>query len=254
MPSLSPIRDALKGRHSTRLDDIDLLRTLVEHGTWRVPAETSEGQHRLLVQERAGERWLQIFTDGEALEQHLQAIGHAEDLAWIETTGEWLLSNLADDLTGLAINPTLPDGIRFLSEHFPSLRSWGRALAVEAALIERRDDEATVSLLTESAFLIAFIPSDSGGAPQIALAPDPQGRQLAAIFTAPDTARIFTEAAGRALGRKLTLQSVPGGELFANLGRMPLDGLVFNCLGPSNPVAVTLAFTQAFSAPASASS
>ncbi|MFT5686766.1 MAG: hypothetical protein ACI8RZ_007723, partial [Myxococcota bacterium] len=244
--SPSPIRDALKARHSKRLDDTDLLRILAEHGSWRVPAESVEGQHRLLVQEHAGERWLQIFTDGEAMAQHLEAIGHAGELAWVETTGEWLLSNLADDLTGLAINPTLPEGIRFLAEHFPSLRSWGRALTVEAALIERRDDEATVGLLSESAFLIAFIPSD-GGAPQIALAPDPEGRQLAALFTAPDTARTFTEAAGKALGRQLTLQSVLGGELFANLGRMPLDGLVFNCLGPSNPVAVTLAFTEAFS-------
>ncbi len=246
MTGSSPIREALRERHGSRLDEVDLLRILVSHGAWRVPAVQQDGQHRLLIQERAGERWLQIFTDAGALQEHLDAIGHQGELGWIETTGEWLFSSLADNLTGLAINPTLPDGLRFLAEHFPSLRSWGRALSVEAALSQRRDDEATVRLLSQSAFLIAFIPGQQG-APQIALAPDPQGRRLAAIFTAPDTARTFTTAAGRALGKQLALQSVPGGQLFANLGRMPLDGLVFNCLGPSEPIAVTLSFTEAFS-------
>ena len=243
---MSSLRDALQSRHRKQLDDTTLLRILVSHGSWRVPALSDpSGQHRLLIEERAGERWLQIFTDGDALQQHLKAIGHGDELAYVETTGQWLFTNLADDLTGLAINPTQPEGVRFLAEHFPTLRSWGRALAVEAALEERRDDVETVTLLSESNFLIAFIPDDSG-TPQIALAPDPQRRQLAAVFTAPDTARTFTEAAGRALGRSLTLQSVNGGELFANLATMPLQGLVFNCLGPLNPIAVTLDFTAAF--------
>lgn len=244
-PQRNPIREALRARHAGRLDEIDLLRTLVSHGAWRVPAIQDGEQHRLLIHERAGERWLQLFTDGEALQEHLDAIGHTGDLAWVETTGEWLFSNLADDLTGLAINATLPDGVRFTAEHFPTLRSWGRALTIEAALTERRSDEDTVNLLAESAFLIAFITAE-GGTPQIALAPDPQGRKLAAVFTAPDTTRTFTDAAGKALGRQLTVQSVIGRSLFASLSQMPIDGLVFNCLGPSNPIAVTLAFTEAF--------
>lgn len=243
---MSPLRDALQSRHRKQLDDTTLLRILVEHGSWRVPALSDpSGQHRLLIEERAGERWLQIFTDAEAMTQHVEAIGHADDLAYIETTGQWIFTHLADDLTGLVINPTQPHGVRFLAEHFPTLRSWGRALAVEAALEERRDDAETVTLLSESDFLIAFIP-DGAGTPQIALAPDPQQRQLAAVFTAPDTARTFIEAAERALGRSLTVQSVNGGELFANLATMPLQGLVFNCLGPLNPIAVTLEFTAAF--------
>ena len=243
---MNSLRDALQSRHKKQLDDTTLLRILVSHGSWCVPAVSDpSGQNRLLIEERADERWLQIFTDEESLKAHLQAIGHPGELAHVETTGQWLFSHLADDLTGLAINPTQPEGVRFLSEHFPTLRSWGRALAVEAALEERRDDAETVTLLSESNFLIAFIPDDAGS-PQIALAPDPQQRQLAAVFTAPDTARTFTEAAGRALGRQLTVQSVRGGELFANLATMPLQGLVFNCLGPLNPIAVTLDFTAAF--------
>lgn len=84
-----------------------------------------------------------------------------------------------------------------------------------------------------------------GGQTALALAPDGQGRALAAVFTAADNFDAFTEVRQPALeeGQLLSLE-LTGVELFRLLAGMRLDGLVFNCSGPAAAVAFAHAFAE----------
>ena len=75
---------------------------------------------------------------------------------------------------------------------------------------------------------------------KLATAPDHKQRLLAAVFTT-DQARTdylngLPDAVKIALNQKMIL-TCNGRELFTRLADMPLDGIVFNCLGPDQAVA-----------------
>lgn len=240
-------RDALRQFHARTLPEPSLLRVLSAHGAWRLPAVREGEQVRPLLRQVGADRWLQIFTDADAFDAHLLPTAGEEGAppGWVETTGEWVLAHLSDDLAGLDVNAGLAEAVHFSRASFPMLRSWGRALAVERLLREQAVTAEASSLLMSAHFQIAFT-LDGAGQPQLALAPDPQGRALAAVFTAPDTALTYQQAASKALQREIQLNEVPGGQLFAQLAQMSLDGIVFNCLGPVVPVAVSMQFAKAF--------
>ena len=76
------------------------------------------------------------------------------------------------------------------------------------------------------------------------LAPDPQGRKLAAVFTTPDAADAFIREVGSSLAAPPVLRVYDGSTLFAYLARLPIDGIVFNCKGPGLPRVVATPFAQ----------
>jgi hypothetical protein len=75
---------------------------------------------------------------------------------------------------------------------------------------------------------------------KLANTPDDKSRLLAAIFTTEAARNAYLDHASAAphaaLNQKVTL-SVNGRDLFTRLVTMPLDGIVFNCLGPDRPIA-----------------
>ena len=83
----------------------------------------------------------------------------------------------------------------------------------------------------------------------IVLAPDQDGRQLAAVFTARDAANCYIQAA-RLQDPELTitLDELDGSRLISNLLALhsdgALDGVVFNCFGPTNPVAFPMTLLE----------
>ena len=82
---------------------------------------------------------------------------------------------------------------------------------------------------------------------KLATAPDDRQRRLAAVFTS-DAARNeylndLPDAVETALNQKVTL-GCNGHDLFTRLAAMPLDGIVFNCLGPERPIAFVPALSN----------
>jgi hypothetical protein len=77
---------------------------------------------------------------------------------------------------------------------------------------------------------------------KLATAPDDRQRRLAAVFTSDEARNEYLndlpDAVKTALDQKekVTL-SCNGHDLFTRLAAMPLDGIVFNCLGPDRPIA-----------------
>ena len=92
-------------------------------------------------------------------------------------------------------------------------------------------------LLRYQGYCLPLIQSPSGKR-HIALAPDPDGRKLAAIFTAKDSLSAFVQHAGTSLGEELIVDEPSGETLLPYLITLPIDGIVFNCYGPPSPKAL----------------
>lgn len=239
-------RQALKAYRAKEIEGHDLLRVLTAHKSWRMLAVEEGDGFRPLLRVVGEDKWLQLFTDEAAFDEHIVARGaQAEDHSWVEKDGEWLFSSLSDGLAGIDINPLLDDAIHYKQAQFDVLRGWAHNLQVERVLTEQSTDQQSAQRIAEGRFFIAFIDTEHG--PQLALAPDPQQqRQFAAVFTAPDAAVRYQQQASKAIGQELKLNVLPGAALFQRLADVPLDGIVFNCLGPPPPVAVSMVFAKAF--------
>ena len=80
----------------------------------------------------------------------------------------------------------------------------------------------------------------------MALAPDAEGRKLAAAFTAQDALQLFVVARDRHAGLEVISVRLSGKELFSNLAHTEdLDGIVFNPAGPGQPFALSLEVARA---------
>lgn len=242
-------RQALKAYREKQIEGHDLLRVLTAHTGWRMLAVAQEDGLHPLLRVVGDDKWLQLFTDEDAFNEHIAARGdEAEGHRWVEKDGEWLFSNIGDTVAGIDINPLLDDAIHYKREQLDVLRQWAHSIKVERVLAEQLTDPDAAQAVAEGRFYIAFIDTEHG--PQLALAPDPQqNRHFAAIFTAPDAAIHYQQQASKVIGKELKLNVLPGATLFSRLASMPLDGLVFNCLGPPAPVAVSLDFARAFAQP-----
>jgi len=235
---------ALNKHRAEEITDEQLLRILVTYDSWCVPSQPEDDGHRMLVLQRDEGPVVEAFTTEEAYAEHMQQVSE-QPFGWMTVSGEWLFSNLNDTLIALEINA--PQGVRFTfkSKVFATLRNWSRSVLVERALVTQMDDAATFQLLCESTFLIVSTQPDVVPL-QIALAPDSNGRTLAAIFTAPDALNLYLQAAQKSTNASLSTHSVSGKPLFSSLASMSIDGVVFNCFGPTKPLAVSHRFTTAF--------
>ena len=81
---------------------------------------------------------------------------------------------------------------------------------------------------------------ERGGRLLMALAPDTEGRKLAAAFTAQDALQLFVVARESDPSREAISVRLSGKELFTNLANShELDGVVFNPAGPGQPCALS---------------
>ena len=125
------------------------------------------------------------------------------------------------------------------------MRALAGPVEVELALAALRAGTAEPGSITKvrqyEHYILAVTSLDGGYT--LALAPDDRDRTLAAIFTSDDSFEAFLPE-GEALlpeGQLLRV-ALAGPQLFEQLSRMSLDGVVFNCSGPGRPIA----FAQAF--------
>jgi len=113
-----------------------------------------------------------------------------------------------------------------------------RALAVLRTPSDTPDPSAIPTVRDHQGYLLAV--TKEGEQVRLALAPDPQGRALAAVFTHDDCFDAFASG----LGGQLMMLNLPGRQLFEQLAETQLDGIVFNPAGPPAPVAFAAAFSR----------
>ncbi len=214
----------------------DLLRALMGWRTWRVPGYARDAGIELgVLTTPEGGRILEVFSDEAAI------------LAFNATAEELLhpgrLTLLGADLFALAaqaqvdsvnIDTFNPHAFKYRgAAQLASLGRWAARARVELALYrpDEHPDPFTRMRDFSDWHLVSW--EDDEGADRV-LAPDDRGRNLMALFTAEDTAQAFIAQMEEDTGESGF--SAEGGHhgaaLFAELSRLPLDGLVINPLGP----------------------
>lgn len=238
------IRDFQRGS----VDGRALLRAFIAHPAWSVPAGLGDaGPAPALSVDADGNRWLAAFTDRDAMEGYLATeAGRDPGRLWLELPGDAVIDLLADGVDGWNVNPLSPDALHYKAEQLPFLRSMNAACRVERILRGEADvvDEPFGLLRDYDGWGLVMRAAPDGRS-QLVLAPDERGRKLAAVFTAPDCLDTFVSAVTEQLGIIPITVTTGGVELFRQLDQMPIDGVVFNCMGPVPPKALAHQFSAA---------
>ncbi|HEX8072508.1 MAG TPA: hypothetical protein VF546_21350 [Pyrinomonadaceae bacterium] len=250
-------RQAIARWQRKEIDGPALTRCLVSYDKWQVPvaeasvAETLQGRAQprvLFSRDQEGVTRLFIFSDGAACDAYRGATGTTSEQYFIETTGTWVFRLPLEQFDSIVIDRRSPHEITCWPKQYDTLRLVAGAVEVEEALAALRagtgDGERLLALVANyPEYSMPVSKSETGY--RAALAPDPTGRALAAVFTAEDAFDAYLEASKGQAGAGERLQMrLTGPELFARLQQMRLNGVVFNCYGPPKPVAFAARFAE----------
>jgi hypothetical protein len=224
------------------------MRVLVSHPHWRIPiAEAAVGDllanHHATFQvygDPEGKRHLMLWSSDDAFSIYAKS-AKVKSQHFLDTTGTYVFQQTSDLMDEVWIDPYTEYQIRYGKEHFAKLRELAAAVEIEDDLSRLRQGTSTdgaVNRVREYAHYIIGMTGDEKQQ-RLLLAPDHQGRDLAAVFTAEDAFEAFASSFQGAGVVKLPLKGV---KLFSFLMRISLTGIVFNCAGPPAPVAFASAF------------
>lgn len=248
MPAPLALIDAWR---SKQVSGTALMRGLVSFPEWIVllseaaVAETLASNLLIRLQYTVspeGKKRLALFSNEENLKAYL-ADSQVEQ-QYLKTKGTWVFKLPFQELDEIWIDPAQREAIFYGKEHFERFRELAAAIEIEEDLTQLREgnssDGACVRVRAYPAYRIVV--NRIGN--QLVMAPDQQVRALAAVFTAEDACDAFLDEASKQNGTQLEPLIYSGQELFELLSKMDLTGLVFNCSGPTPPVAFAAAFSQ----------
>lgn len=215
------------------LDADGLLRSLASWPTWLCPGQRdAEGFLRVGVLRRGEATSLELYSRKPQHE-------HAAAEEWVTIPGYVILARLEElGVQRVTFDWGSEHSIFYTGPRLATLRGWANVAAVETALYAPDDVDNPFSLLHGFNEYLVLIRAE-GDDRDLVLAPDNQGRSLAAIFTAWDTCEQFQQTLRSAgVDDDMIAETVRGGELFHQLELASLDGMVFNALGGLSPVAI----------------
>ncbi len=229
-------RDLARAWHADQASGHALARALVQQAGWWLPATLTEaGPAPWTLDEEEGS-WLVAFSSQEDLTAW--AADHDARELSLQLTGPGLVDILIDDLAGLNLEAGTPEAVHYRREQFGVLRLWAQAVVVESILRGNDLPDPWTRVRDYPAYQVLV----REGGSSLVLAPDDQGRRLAAVCTAPDTLAAFLAQVRQ--GAEVEARVLAGRPLFELLARLPLDGIVFNPSGPVPPTALAPAITR----------
>lgn len=254
----APIKAAIERWRNKAISGTALMRHIVAYDQWQLPvADDAVGEllsgetTRLMYQRTAdGAAHLYVFSSAEAFEQYRAALKAEAEVPqhFLSVGGQWVFRLPLTEIDDVVIDPVCEWQISYSRDQFGRLRQMVAALEVEAAIEQLRFNPSPPKGLmwlvkNYPAFLVAVAQVD--GQTRLIFAPDGQGRQLAALFTFDDAFAAYqAEMQPRYPDFELRPLRLPGQELFSRLAQLDIDGLVFNCSGPSQVIAFTREFTE----------
>ena len=226
------LRETIQQMLEGKLGGPALMRQFMAHEEWLMPIHLKpDGEWRpTVIQDTEGQRFELVFTDEQGYQDGLAAIDQELMGERVLTmSGSALFGKLGDDADILSINWNSPGQIFFKKAQFHALRRWANAINVERTLATPRPD---LSLLKHfDGYYIVLQKVEGGYA--LTLAPDKQGRKLAAVFTAEDALDAFVkDQTTEQLGFEPMTRSISGELLFDDLKDIAIDGICFNSSGP----------------------
>jgi len=238
-PSIQDLAYAFK---DGELSSDVLMRAIMGHGSWMFRAGLEGGSAFALLRAPSGGQILEVFSDRHALERFGGAYSDNDasgaSFTWDSLPGYKLFARLpVGEVDRVNVDQGSPYTFHFTRDQLAPLMRWAHIVATEFALADPRSvGDATRVLAKHPAYYLVLEASDDAHA--IVLAPDTEGRALAAIFTAPDRAEEFVAAVGEHASGELTAVQYTPKDLLAVLRTMQLDGLVFNPMTRATPRAL----------------
>lgn len=225
-----------------RISGTALMRGLVSYEQWQVRISeeamaTALAQNSLpslqISRDPAGKLCLLLFSSNAAYARFAKA--QPEQQHFLTTRGTVLFADPMEGIERIQVDPLSPYDIFYDQTHFERLRETARAIEVEEMLSALRQgqggDRAFAMVREYKTYSVAVAMRD--GRPTLVMAPDSNGRTLAAAFTADDAYDAFAAEHGVDAQQ----MQIEGAALFEMFSRMSIDGFVFNCCGPVKPVA-----------------
>ena len=206
-----------------------LIRALITHKMWIIPAQKRDDELHPSLFQHEGRTLLTAYSAKEHAPAHLETL---------MVDGLWLFDQLPDVIDALIIDPQSSHALQLPKKQFIEIKQWRDAVHIEQQLAQPTFDANILEqLLRYKGYCLPLIQSPSGKR-HIALAPDSDGRKLAAIFTAKDCLSAFVQHAGTSLGEEIIVDEPSGDIMLPYLITLPIEGIVFNCYGPPTPKAL----------------
>lgn len=255
MPTPAP-RQAIELWKRKELNGAALMRSLIAHPKWSVPVSekeaaavlaTKEFGRVMINQSPAGVARLCLYSGPEARAAFCAVAGKnaLANQHFIDSTGEWTFALPFNGVDEIVIDPHSPWEFVYDKSQFERLNRCAQAVAVETALAALRAGSAPKGALWQVRTYhgYSFVLVKNGEKLLPALAPDSKGRPLMAVFTFEDAVQAYLpEAAVKYRNCELLERTLSGTELFRFLSSLKTDGLVFNCCGPTTPIAFQMQF------------
>jgi hypothetical protein len=249
MPKTNPITKLVAQWRQQKINATTLARGLVGYDKWSVLiSEEAVGDALAnninppmkLITGDDGLVNLVLFSSGSTIDSYRKANKATGPIHYVTCHGTGLFRMSFDGIDQIAIDPATPNDIYYKKHQFEWLREIADAVHVEEALAGLRygkpPKDAMQTVLDYPRYFLPVCKDPDN--PSMITAPDNQGRKLAAAFTSEDAYEAFTPRAQEvADGAEVEQLQVNGKMLFEALQRMPIDGFVFNCAGPVDPVA-----------------
>jgi hypothetical protein len=254
MPSIA---ETIQSWREQKINGTQFMRILVSHPHWSVPIseaamiETLSTNTPPAIQynrDPKGVNRLMIWSSSETLSTWAKNAQIDGNQNVITTTGSWVFGLPLDGIDEIWIDPLNAHDILYKQAQFSTLQDLAAAVAIEKDIADLRAgtaaDGACVRVREYQKYLVAI--AESAGSKRLLMAPDQQGRTLAAIFTTDDTFQAFTPDARAAAkpGEEVVCVQFSGKGLFPALAGMDLTGFVFNCSGPIKPIAFAAGFLK----------
>ena len=255
---MTGIEELIARWQNKEIDGTALMRGLVSYTQWNVQVSEAAANEMLqqnlaprimFNQDPQGVSRLYLYSGSDAYGEFCRAVNQpAASQYFLTTRGTWIFRLPLEQIDWLVIDPATPHEIAYNKDQFARLKQLADAITVEESLLElRTNPEAGQDLLAivrqYHGYLLAVSEADDNY--RLAMAPDTKGRALAAVFTFEDAFVAFMNESKQAYPEvDLRGISLPGPALFAELAKVQVDGVVFNCAGPVKPVAFAPQFAE----------
>jgi hypothetical protein len=256
MTQSNDVVTAIEDFKAQRINGAQLMRRLIAHRTWQVPISAQAAQAVLAdptlsriqySRDEEGITRLYLFSNNDAWNTFREITASKGEQYFISTAGEWVFQLPFDEINTLVIDAGTMHEIGYSKEQFSRLHELAEAVEIERLLSALRFGTASSGDALRVAqfprFLLAVLKSEEGV--HLCHAPDKRERQLAAIFTDEDAFELAHEELAATYHQgQVMMMRLTGAQLFEALKPLPLDGIVFNFAGPTQPIAFAPAFSQ----------
>ncbi len=232
------------------IDGLTLMRRLMAWQRWNVAISesaaveilaTNAASRLMYSRDPKGVGRLFLYSDSAAYAVFCKQAEVESNQHFLTTSGDWIFRLTLDGISEIIIDPFTPTEIVYGEEHFARLREVANSVQVEDALTNLRFRpemaDAVIPVVRDYTRYLLAVNRVEGGM-VLVMAPDSQGRQLAAVFTSVEAFDAFYPAGKNGFPTgDLLVFTLTGIELFSQLSKLNLDGMVFNCKGPVRPIA-----------------